>query len=135
MSAIILDTTDRLPNDVFWFLQPSQPEAETADDPGLSSPWIDWVLSKAAPKHHRHSNRSSCDDFIWQGCRTYWNIGLVMEIVRIGFGSFAQIRSSPGSVLVIMATRMRFRLILFLVGYATAYRVQCAIALRCVFFY
>lgn len=136
MSAIILDTSGRQQNDVFWFLQPTETSAaEHHRETSVPSPWLDWLLTlhpfgTASGLGHQHRNGTSCDDFIRQGCRTYWNIGLVLEIVRIGFGSFAQIRAAPSNVAAIIVSKMRFRLIFFLVGYATAYRVMCSI--RCV---
>lgn len=59
-----------------------------------------------------------------QGFKTYLNVGLVLEFVRISFNSFALIKSSPLNVFSIYASKINLKLIFFLVGYATSYRVS-----------
>lgn len=125
MSAIILDTSSRLRNDVFWFLQPHR-QREHSDGPladrdgAPASPLLDYLFP-CARQVCQHSD--SCDVFIRSGFKTYWNIGMVLEMVRITFGSFGQLRQSPANVMEIFAAKIKYRFVFFLVAYATFYRV------------
>lgn len=121
MSAVILDTSSRFRNDVFWFLQTQQYKPIALCEPPEASPWIDSVL----PVERRVCmHKGSCDLHISSGFKTYLNLGIVLEAVRILFNSFGAIQSAPTKVFQIYAAKINLRLIAFLVGYATLYRVE-----------
>lgn len=112
MSAAIIDTKSRVRNDVFWFIQQSKSRSSHSD-----------AASDNPPTMCQHPE-PNCGSFVWQGFKTYLKFGLVFELVRICFSSFGQIRCDPANVLVVFAAKMKFRIVGFLVGYATAYRVS-----------
>lgn len=123
MSAIIMDSSSRLRNNVFWFLQPHRIEAQSKQPEkqnALASPWLDWLFPCAS---HACQHKGNCDTFISNGFKTYRNVGLILEIVRITFSCFTQLRQSPANMLEIFAAKMKYRFVFFLVGYATLNRV------------
>lgn len=157
ISAVVLDTKRQLGgrDGVFWFVEaPQRRPADGRDgddgDDGESpaggrrpSPWLDWLLQSAGAGGSNSSNNSigaacthrhTCDEHIRSGAWTYLNVGIVMELVRLAFGSARTIWAQPPQRMFgVVVRKMKFRLIAFLVAYATVYRVSVTLDWKQIF--
>lgn len=123
MSATIMDVPAHIKRcGTFWFIQPAERRAIPHGEPAQRSPVMEWLRPQPVRVClHAHSG---CDEFVRAGVSAYLKVGVGIEVVRLVFGHFGEMRRAPLAVPALLVRRMNWRLVGFLGAYAALYRVS-----------